>query len=342
MARLSASQRDQVAESRMWPAVAALVMSALLGTAIGWMVLSRASGSGDSPAADSKRLERERVVSPQPPSQPQDSEPRQQLLNRLRALQINRTWFLRLVDSSWLSRFPERGGRLPSASIDDGPLRQVWDDLSEEWLARVEQLPPAIRARLGQLDNQDWDKQKQILIQQDVHPRVIQALVTAAARTVLPGDVSAGPVEEPYRQLWIAAAIETLKGISIDTIAARSVEVTTRSLRVSSGGARLIAVTVPVGSSLVLGINGTPLMEMTVFGSDGQVLAARGPLRVVSLPPEAGSPVQVLVVNDGVASGVLTLSCRADAPPQPQMVQQPDVDAPEMDEAEESDFDPME
>ena len=342
MARLSASQRDQVAEARMWPAVAALVMSALLGTAIGWMVLSRASGSGDSPAADSKRVERERVVSPQPPSQPQDSEPRQQLLNRLRALQINRTWFLSLVDSSWLSRFPERGGRLPSASVEDAPLRQVWEDLSEEWLSRVEQLPPAIRARLGQLDNQDWDKQKQILIQQDVHPRVIQALVTAAARTVLPGDVSAGPVEEPYRQLWIAAAIETLKGISIDTIAARSVEVTTRSLRVSSGGARLIAVTVPAGSSLVLGINGTPLMEMTVFGSQGQVLAARGPLRVVSLPAEAGSPVQVLVVNDGVASGVLTLSCRADAPPQPQKVQQPAAGELDPIEPEESDFDPME
>ena len=99
---------------------------------------------------------------------------------------------------------------------------------------------------------------------------------------------------------------------------------------------------VPAGSSLVLGINGTPLMEMTVFGSQGQVLAARGPLRVVSLPAEAGSPVQVLVVNDGVASGVLTLSCRADAPPQPQKVQQADVDAPEMNQAEESDFDPME
>ena len=341
MARVSASQRERAAEGRVWPVVAALVISALLGTLIGWLFLSRGSGSGDSPATDSKRAERE-LVSPQPPSQTKDSEPRQQLLNRLRALQINRTWFLRLVDSSWLSRFPERGGRLPSASIDDGPLRQVWDDLSEEWLARVEQLPPAIRARLGQLDNQDWDQQKQILIQQDVDPRVIQELVTAAARNVLPGDVSGSPAVEPYRQLWIAAAMETLQGIRIDTIAGRSGEATTRSLRVSSGGARLIAVTVPVGSSLVLGINGTPLMEMTVFGSDGQVLAARGPLRVVSLPPEAGSPVQVLVVNDGVASGVLTLSCRADAPPQPQMVQQPDVDAPEMNEAEESDFDPME
>ena len=338
MARASASQRERAAEGRVGPVVAALVISALLGTLIGWLFLSRGPESEQSPAAQSERIEPEPDASP--PSQASGG--RQQLLDRLRALQIDRIWFLKLVDSSWLSRFPERGGQLPSASVEDASLRQVWDDLSEEWLARVEQLPPGIRARLGQLDNKDWEQQQQDLIRQNVHPNVIQQLVGAASRNVLPGDVSAGPAEEPYRQLWIAAAIETLKGISIDTIAARSVEVTTRSLRVSSGGARLIAVTVPVGSSLVLGINGTPLMEMTVFGSDGQVLAARGPLRVVSLSTEAGSPVQVLVVNDGVASGVLTLSCRADAPPQPKKVQQPDVVAPEMNEAEESDFDPME
>ena len=337
MARASASQRERAAEGRVWPVVAALVISALLGTLIGWLFLSRGQESEQSPVAQSERVELERDAS----SPLAVSKGRQQLLNRLRALQIDRTWFLKLVDSSWLSRFPERGGRLPSDSVDDAPLRQVWDDLSEEWLARVEQLPPGIRARLGQLDNKDWEQQQQHLIRQNVHPRVIQELVTAAARSVLPGDVSGSPAVEPYRQLWIAAAIEILNGISIDTIAARSGDATTRSLRVSSGGARLIAVTVPAGSSLVLGINGTPLMEMTVFGSQGQVLAARGPLRVVSLPSEAGSPVQVLVVNDGVASGVLTLSCRADAPPQPQKVQQPDVDALEMNEAEESDFVPM-
>ena len=285
MARVSASQRERAAEGRVWPVVAALVISALLGTLIGWLFLSRGPESEQSPAAQSERVEPERAAS----SPLAVSKGRQQLLNRLRALQIDRTWFLQLVDSSWLSRFPERGGRLPSDSVEDAPLRQVWDDLSEEWLARVEQLPPGIRARLGQLDNKDWEQQQQHLIRQNVHSRVIQELVTAAARNFLPGDVSGSSAVEPYRQLWIAAAIETLKGISIDTIAAQSGEATTRSLRVSSGGARLIAVTVPAGSSLVLGINGTPLMEMTVFGSQGQVLAARGPLRVVSLPSEAVS-----------------------------------------------------
>ena len=133
--------------------------------------------------------------------------------------------------------------------------------------------------------------------------------------------------------------METLKGLRIDTVTARPDETVTRSLRVPSVGARLITVEVPAGASLVLGIKGTPLMEMTVFGSKGQLLAAKGPLRVVSLPPTAGSPVQVLVVNDGVASGLLTLSCRADAPPVRDDVQQPDVEEAE---PEDLDFDPME
>ena len=337
MTRMTPSQRDKAAEGQVWPVVAALVLSALLGTAIGWFLLSRGSGSKQPPVPQSPRSDEPRAASA--PSQ--DPEARQQLLNRLRALQIDRTWFLRLVDSSWLSRFPERGGRLPSASLEDAPLRQVWDDLAEEWLARVEQLPPGSRARLGQLATEDWDQQRQVLVQRDVHPRVIQELVSAAARTLLPGDVRGGPVEEPYRQLWIAAAIERVQGIGIDTISARSGEATTRSLRVPSGGASLIMVEVPAGASLVLGINGTPLMEMTVFGSKGQLLAAKGPLRVVSLTSTAGSPVQVLVVNDGVASGVLTMSCRADAPPM--AVEQPEpADDPKGLDSDPLDFNPME
>ncbi|MBA4733728.1 MAG: hypothetical protein H2062_04655 [Synechococcus sp.] len=335
MARASASQRDRAAEGRVWPVAAALVLSALLGTVVGWWLLSRGSGSKSSSRAHSNRVERQRDASPPSP----DSEARQQLLNRLRALQIDRTWFLMLVDSSWLSRFPERDGRLPSNAEEDAPLRQVWDDLSEEWLARVEQLPPGVRSRLGQLENKDWEQQQQALIRQGVDPKVVQQLVSAAARNLLPGNALEGPAVEPYRQLWIAAAMETLKGLRIDTVTARPDETVTRSLRVPSVGARLITVDVPAGASLVLGINGTPLMEMTVFGSKGQLLAAKGPLRVVSLPPTAGSPVQVLVVNDGVASGLLTLSCRADAPPVRDDVQQPDVEEAE---PEDLDFDPME
>jgi len=66
----------------------------------------------------------------------------------------------------------------------------------------------------------------------------------------------------------------------------------------------------------VLGVNGSPLMQMSVFGPDGDLLEAKGPLRVVSLGVQKRSPVQLLVTNEGVAPALITLSLRADPPPQ--------------------------
>ena len=88
-----------------------------------------------------------------------------------------------------------------------------------------------------------------------------------------------------------------------------------RSLLIPAKGAQLLAVSVPQQHSLVLGINGTPLMQMTLFRPDGTLLDKRGPLRVISLEPGVGSPLQLLVTNDGVASALITLSCRADSTP---------------------------
>ena len=63
---------------------------------------------------------------------------------------------------------------------------------------------------------------------------------------------------------------------------------------------------------MALGINGTPLMQMMVFGVNGQVEEERGPLRTARIAPEAGSPLQLLITNQGVSSSLFTLSCRAD------------------------------
>ncbi len=317
--RTRAEERDQGAEGRLWPVVIALALSALVGSAIGWFLLSRNVSRGTAPSTERDVVGQQNSVS-LPPAEVDD---RQQLLSRLRALQVDSSWFIRLVDSSLLSRFPERGGRLPSDSLEDAPLRKVWNDLAEEWMARIEQLPPPLRARLGGLRNGDWTTAQDKLVEQGVHPRVVEQLVSAGARDLLPGDAQGRQPAEPHRQLWYAAAMRSLKGVSIETISARPRTATTRSLRIPPGGARLISVTVPAGYGLVLGINGTPLMQMTVFGADGQVEAERGPLRVARLSAAAGSPVQVLVTNEGVASGTITLSCRADRPQLQQPLTQP-------------------
>ncbi len=325
--RNRAEEREKGAEGGLWPVVAALALSALCGTAIGWYLLSRDASRGAAPSTSRDVVGRTPAVS----LPPAEVDERQQLLSRLRALQVDRSWFLKLVDSSLLSRFPERGGRLPTDSLDDAPLRRVWNELAEEWMARIEQLPPMMRSQLGQLQEADWLQQQQSLVEQGVHARVVEQLVSAGARNLLPGDAQGLVPEEPYRQLWFAAAMQSLADVTIESVTAKSQQPTTLSVRVPPGGARLMSVRVPSGLGLVLGINGTPLMQMTVFSADGQVEAERGPLRVVQLSAAAGSPVQVLVTNEGVASGLLTMSCRADRiviPPSPSVIQPMPVPVP--------------
>ena len=313
-------ERRQAAEGRLWPVVGALGAAAVLVSLVGYVLLVQfglgaalgfwsVSGS-KSPSKDQSSL----VRPPQASLPPAEVDQRQQLLSRLRALQVDRSWFLSLVDSSLLARYPERNGRLPGDGLEDAPLRRVWNELAEEWLARVEQLPPALRSRLGRLRDADWRKQRDLLTQQGVDLRVVEQLVTASAQSLLPGVATGSKPPEPYRQLWFAAAMRSLEEVRIETLSARPQQATVLSSRVQAGGARLITINVPKRRRLVLGINGTPLMQMTIYGAQGDVVAERGPLRVVTLPLDAGTPVQVLVTNEGVSSGVITLSCRADRP----------------------------
>jgi serine/threonine-protein kinase len=307
--RTRADEREEAAEGGVWPVVIALVISAVVGTALGWLWLSR--GKFVLPKSQTS-LELPRSLPPAEVDQ------RQELLNRLRALQVDRAWFLKLVDAGLLAQFPERGGRLPSDSLDDAPLRKVWNELAEEWLARVEQLPLDIRRRLGSFSEGDWQRRQSALVSQGLSPSVLRQLVSGSAQNLLPGRPGSDIPQEPFRQLWFAAAEQSLTNVQIEAIQAQPMETRVLSAQVDAGGARLFPVRLPAGYRLVLGVNGSPLMQMSVFSAEGSWLEAKGPLRVVSLGGQPRSPVQLLVTNEGVAPGLITLSLRAD-PPAPRL-----------------------
>jgi serine/threonine-protein kinase len=308
-ARSRQEQKEEEVENGVWPVVLALVLSAIVGTAGGWWWLSR--GRSPGPSLPQAGL-------PAPGSlPPEEVDQRQQLLNRLRAMQVDRGWFLQLVDASLLAQFPERRGRLPGDSPEDAPLRKVWNELAEEWLARVEQLPLEVRRRLGNYSASDWQERQRSLAGQGLSAPVLRQLVSASAQNLLPGRAGTEIPPEPFRQLWYAAAEQRLAGMQIEPIRTRSQEVQALTADVDAGGARLFPIQLPPGHRLVLGVNGSPLMQMMVFAADGSLLESRGPLRVVSLPAQERSPVQLLVTNEGLSAAPITLSLRADPLPPP-------------------------
>jgi len=301
-------EREEQAEGGLWPVLLALVVSAVVGTAVGWWWLGR-GGTPNTPTGVAPSLEEA------PSLPPGEVDQREQLMSRLRALQVDRSWFLELVNASLLARYPERRGRLPTDSLEDAPLRKVWNEQAEDWLARVEQLPLALRRRLGSFTAADWEQRQRSLAQQGLSSEVLQQLVSGSAQTFLPSRATDGMPEEPYRQLWYAAAVQILENLSIEPIDARPQITQLLAADVPANGARLFPIRLPLGHSLVLGVNGTPLLQMSVYGADGRSLVPRGSLRVVNLGVQQSSPVQLLITNEGVAPSRISLSLRADPPP---------------------------
>ncbi|MFM7265773.1 MAG: serine/threonine protein kinase [Cyanobium sp.] len=312
-------EREAAAEGGLWPVLIALVLSAVAGTALGWWWLGR--GSLRPPGSS--------TVGELPNSlPPAEVDQRQQLLNRLRALQIDRAWFLRLVDAALLAQFPERRGRPPGDSLEDAPLRRVWNEQAEEWLARVEQLPLALRQRLGSFSDADWSGRQKELVAQGLSPSVLRQLVSSSAGNLLPGHAGPDLPPEPFRQIWYAAAQQTLESLRIEPITAPAQTTQVLTAEVPASGARLFAIRLPPDHGLALGVNGTPLLQMSLFAADGRPLAPRGPLRVVTVGSQKSSPVQLLVTNEGVAPTRISLSLRADPPPPPAVPEPPSASDP--------------
>jgi serine/threonine protein kinase, bacterial len=308
-------EREEAAEGGFWPVLIALVLSAVVGTALGWWWLSRGKVATPPPGGVPE------LPSSLPPS---EVDQRQQLLNRLRAMQVDRAWFLSLVDAALLAQYPERNGRLPSDTLEDAPLRRVWNELAEEWLARVEQLPLPLRRRLGNFSASDWEARQAGFVRQGLSPAVLRELVSASVQNLLPSRASQAMPPEPFRQIWYAAADLTLENLRIEPIEATSGATQVLSAEVPASGARLFPIRLPAGHGLALGVNGSPLLQMSVFSAEGTPLEARGPLRVVTLGSQKGSPVQLLLTNDGVAPALIRLSLRAD-PPAPTPPPAPDA-----------------
>ncbi|MCP9930350.1 serine/threonine protein kinase [Cyanobium sp. AMD-g] len=308
-------EREEAAEGGFWPVLIALVLSAVVGTAVGWWWLSRGKVATPPPGGVAE------LPSSLPPS---EVDQRQQLLNRLRAMQVDRAWFLSLVDAALLAQYPERNGRLPSDTLEDAPLRRVWNELAEEWLARVEQLPLPLRRRLGNFSATDWESRQSGFVRQGLSPAVLRELVSASVQNLLPSRASQAMPPEPFRQIWYAAAELTLENLRIEPIEAPSGATQVLTAEVPASGARLFPIRLPAGHGLALGVNGSPLLQMSVFSAEGTPLEARGPLRVLTLGSQKSSPVQLLLTNDGVAPALIRLSLRAD-PPAPTPPPAPDA-----------------
>ena len=304
------AEREQAREGHIWPMVGVLFLSVLFVTTVGWLLLGR---SGTHRARLSSNMPEDLVnyssITTVPSSA--DMSQRQYLISRLRALQVNRSWFFQLVDTSMLNHDLNLASRLLNSSAEDALLQHVWSELAEEWLTRIEQLPPQLRLRLGNLKVVDWRAQLRALADAGISAPAVDRFINISIQSrFMPRAILGRKPPEPYRQLWYAAALQRLEDVNIKSVIAWTSESTTLSAWVPARGARLITICMLPRNHLILTAKGTPLMQIVIFGNNGKVIVNQGLAPVIKVGPDTGSPLQLVVTNKGMASGLITLAYR--------------------------------
>ena len=178
------------------------------------------------------------------------------------------------------------------------------------------------------MTNADWDRRQNQFARQGISRSVLLQLVSANAQNLLPGRRGGDhAVRSPFASSGMRQRNRpsTTSTSSPSTYLPESTQLV--SAIVEATGARVFPIRLPAGYSLVIGANGTPLLQMGVFGADGSSLEARGPLRVVTLGAQKSSPVQLLITNEGVAQAEVRLQLRADPPPPPAPPAEPPPEA---------------
>ncbi len=235
---------------------------------------------------------------------------RQLLFNRLRALQIDRVWFLQLVDASFSRRFPELAGEFLSDSKEENSFRLAWEELANQWLSRVQLLPPSTRERLGSLNAADWDKERSVLLQQGLSNSIIEELINLASKYLLVDSFDFQKPREPFLQLWHAAAIKSLSDVRIHAINPGFSRKKEFNLSVPPDESRLLSVHIPEGKRLELSIQGSPLMQMIIYDLSGNLLFNRTSLRDLSFDRNVQSVVKIIINNQGLSSDQVSFSFR--------------------------------
>ena len=291
--------RQKGAEGGIWSVVIALSLSGLLIIIVGCIILSRENKNNFllqnrfEKVSGSKKVKFDQF----------ESDKKERILKKLRALKINRQWFMSLLEDSLTKNYNYKGFNL--SNNKDNLLQKNWINLSETWLSVIELLPLSTRIRLGSLSDSDWENERFEYIHEDVPTQVIVQLITAGTRYLFPEDIKLEKLQSPYIQLWHASAKEIIPKLPIIDLQSSNISLDDRSVIIEANSACLIGIEVPKSQYLNFKFSESPLLQMTVYNYTGKVISKTGPLKAIDLNPFSGTKIYVVISNDGVSSSAM-------------------------------------
>ena len=135
----------------------------------------------------------------------------------------------------------------------------------------------------------------------------------AVARDLLSRYQKGIKLSEPYYQLWIAAAIQSLDTVEVVEMVLDEFE-PRRSIDIGScSWCEFGPFVVPEGLPFELDIQGSRWIDLSIHGPGGQIKAGSGKLEFYGSRKRRRIAYQVICVNEGISIGSLQLTISLDS-----------------------------
>ncbi len=213
------ANRSGLARSPGGDTVASLLMGAgiiLLLSVIGWRVATTWRGvfpkpvqplslGGGSPAPTSS-------VQPapnQPASQPTET-PSNHLSDRIGQLGVDYTFFTQLVNEPFYEKYPQLRAQASTENAQQAQFQTEWNQIANSLIARLEQLTPATRTKLGRYRREDYAAWLRQLGETTSTSQRLDSAADARFYQLFPEMQGKRLTPNTFGQVWYAIAEEQL------------------------------------------------------------------------------------------------------------------------------------
>lgn len=263
-------------------------------------------------------------LSPQPEYSQAERERKQKLSDRRQQLNINRNFYVSLVNQIFWRKNPNLKGRSLSDKSEDEGLRAKWDQIAAEVLEKLATLSSKSRKQLGTYTSSERDRWKVEVNRRNVGSRSLYDLGDAAFFRLFPEQRGQNFIKQPIGQVWHGFVNDKFNAILAKSalqkiVFAPGTTAKTVSGNLTPGGGKVFIAELAKEQKMTVNLNASSQVLLSIYSPSGKIkFLEDSPVRNISKTlPEKGF-YEFVVVSIGSQPLDYRLILTAENPPEPE------------------------
>ena len=196
-----------------------------------------------------------------------------EIRTRRRQLGLDQSWFVKVVDELFWTKYPDQKDKFLSNGKDDASWRKKWDETATRVLDSLESLSPKSLQNIGSYTRSQQTRWKQQANGLYLSSRALYDLVDGRFLTAFPEQENGSFIDEPIGQVWSAMVADTIAALQ----AGDNYEKLGIELKEDGAIQRRKKLESGQGNAYVANLNGNQRIEVNLKGDRNLLLSVYSP-----------------------------------------------------------------